>query len=571
MENISLQKKKLETKIMNRKKRILFCNESSLVKSGFGKYGLEVLKRLHATGKYELAELATYGRAGDPRAEELPWTWFANMPAEGTPEWDRYHKHPAYQFGKFRFERTLLEFKPDIVVDIRDYWMQAFERESPFRRFFHWALMPTVDSEPQRDEWVEGFMDADGVLSYSDWGGEVLKKQSGGTINYCGTASPGADIDVYKPPRDKTSHKSQIGLLPNSKIIGTVMRNQKRKLYPDLMQSFRMFLDQCTESGREELANQTYLYLHTSYPDLGWDIPALLKEYGISNKTLFSYICRNCNHYMPSFFQGSIIDCHKCGAIRGATLPNVTFGLTAEQLRDVICSFDVYVQYAICEGFGMPQAEAAACGVPVMSVDWSAMSDVVRNVNGYPIEVDRVFRELETGADRVWPKNQHLVDTLVKFLEMPAPLRNRKGFEARQGAVKYYNWDVTAKKWEDYFDSVELVGEQGKWDSPSRAYPYQEPTSPPQIERSSEFVGWCIQHFLGPNADMCPTYVRLELMRGLDYGVPNDRGWRDFTREEVVSRIRQIADNCNQSENARFTELPKEDWVDFAYNRKAMQ
>jgi len=274
---------------------------------------------------------------------------------------------------------------------------------------------------------------------------------------------------------------------------------------------------------------------------------------------------------MPSFFQGSVIDCPFCGGQRAATLPNVTFGLTAEQLRDVICCFDVYVQYAICEGFGMPQAEAASCGVPVMAVDWSAMSDVVRKVNGYPIEVERVFRELETGADRVWPRNQHLVDNLVDFLEMPSAMRNRKGFEARQGAVKHYNWNVTAKSWEDYFDSVELTGDQGKWDSPPKIYNYEQPINPPQIERNSEFVNWCIGNILGTNSDMCPTYMRLELMRGLDYGVPNDRGWRDFTREEVVGRLKQIADNVNNSENARFRELPSEDWIDFAYNRKAMQ
>ena len=40
-------------------------------------------------------------------------------------------------------------------------------------------------------------------------------------------------------------------------------------------------------------------------------------------------------------------------------------------------TFDLYVQYANSEGFGLPQVEAAGCGIPVASVDYSAMSSVV--------------------------------------------------------------------------------------------------------------------------------------------------------------------------------------------------
>ena len=44
---------------MSDRKRILFCNEASFLCSGYGKYGREVLTRLHNTGKYDIAEFAT--------------------------------------------------------------------------------------------------------------------------------------------------------------------------------------------------------------------------------------------------------------------------------------------------------------------------------------------------------------------------------------------------------------------------------------------------------------------------------------------------------------------------------
>jgi hypothetical protein len=44
------------------KKKILFCNDSSLYGTGFGTYTMEVMTRLAQTEKYELAEFANYGQ-----------------------------------------------------------------------------------------------------------------------------------------------------------------------------------------------------------------------------------------------------------------------------------------------------------------------------------------------------------------------------------------------------------------------------------------------------------------------------------------------------------------------------
>ena len=43
------------------KKKVLFVSEASYLNTGYATYSREVLKRLHATGKYELAEFSIYG------------------------------------------------------------------------------------------------------------------------------------------------------------------------------------------------------------------------------------------------------------------------------------------------------------------------------------------------------------------------------------------------------------------------------------------------------------------------------------------------------------------------------
>lgn len=57
--------------------------------------------------------------------------------------------------------------------------------------------------------------------------------------------------------------------------------------------------------------------------------------------------------------------------------------ISDEELANVYKCFDIYVQYANSEGFGMPQLEAANSALPVISVDYSAMSSVVKNIGGF--------------------------------------------------------------------------------------------------------------------------------------------------------------------------------------------
>ena len=245
-----------------RKKRILFCSEATFLNTGYATYTREILNYLHGTGKYEIAEMASYGSPEDPRANTIPWKYYPVIPSKNAPpeQHKLYENKGTNQFGEWIFEQVCLDFLPDVVCDIRDFWMLDFAERSPYRPFFKWAIMPTVDARPQARQWVSTYQSADACFTYSDWAGEVLKDQSGGLIKYMGSSPPSAH-PAYNPVEDKNNHKQLFGIDPKFKIIGTVMRNQRRKLYPDLFEAFRIFLDK-SES------KDYYLYCHTSYPDL---------------------------------------------------------------------------------------------------------------------------------------------------------------------------------------------------------------------------------------------------------------------------------------------------------------
>ena len=493
-----------------RKKRILFCSEATFLNTGYATYTREILNYLYSTGKYELAEMASYGERNDPRAKSVPWKFYGVMPNQDASEEEKrqYASSATNQFGEFIFESVCLEFKPDVVCDIRDFWMLDFAERSPFRPFFKWCIMPTVDARPQARQWVATYESADACLTYSNWAGEVLKEQSGGKIKYLGSSPPSAH-PAYQP-MDRLALRNEYGINPNAKIIGTVMRNQRRKLYPDLFEAFKILLE-TVEDDSDYL-----LYCHTSYPDLGWDIPELLQQYQLSSKVLFTYICAQTGKPFPSLFKGAVAQSPFTGQY-GATLSNVKNGVGYEDLAKVINLFDIYVQYANCEGFGLPQVEAAACAVPVMGTDYSAMESVLRELGGYPIKPKALYKELETGCFRAVPDNNLAASKLIEFFSLPQEERRSLGSKTREAFLKDFQWDKSGKVWEDYFDSVEILPEELTWKSPPRIrQPQPKPEKLPEHSKHENLAKWLIADVLC-EPDKLNSFIESRLLRDLIY------------------------------------------------------
>lgn len=494
-----------------RKKRILFCSEATFLNTGYATYTREILNYLHSTGKYELAEMASYGERNDPRATNIPWKFFGVIPDRqcSQEEISAYAQHPTSQFGELLFEHVCLSFQPDIVCDIRDFWMMDFQERSPFRPFFKWCIMPTVDAAPQARQWIATYQSADACLTYSEWAGEVLKDQSGGKINYIGISPPSAH-SAYQPVENKVELKKSMGLSDDCFIIGTVMRNQRRKLYPDLFAAFKIFL------SKVENPEKYFLYCHTSYPDLGWDIPELLHQHQLASKVLFTYICGDTNRPFVSLFNSAIAQSPFTGKY-SATLSNVKHGASYEDLAKIMNTFDLYVQYANCEGFGLPQVEAAACGVPVMATDYSAMESVVRNLDGIPVKPKALYKELETGCFRAVPDNDLAAKLMIDFFSLSQKERDDWGKRTREAFEHHYRWDKSGKAWENYFDSVEILPEELTWKSPLRIRtPQPKPKDLPPNAQRSKLAQWLIAHVLC-EPEKLNSYMEARLVRDLLY------------------------------------------------------
>lgn len=541
-----------------RKKRILWVNDASWKGTGYGTYGHEVLTRLHAVPEFEVAELACYVDMSDPQASNQPWKVYPNRPLEGAEDYETYLAHPSRVFGDHTFNQVCLDFMPDIVMDIRDWWMFEYQQRSPFRDFFHWAIMPTVDAMPQNPQWMNTFATADSVFAYSEFGRDVMLEQSD-KINFIDVASPAAS-EKFSPVADKRAHKDSMGLDADSIIVGTIMRNQRRKLYPDLFEAFRQFLD---FSKR----NDVFLYCHTYYPDIGWEIPELLDRFELSNRVLFSYKCPKCEQISVDFYKDSVCYCGNCKELSNR-LVGIENSVNTEELAKIYNLFDLYVQYANSEGFGMPQLEAAYCGVPVMSMNYSAMESVIKNIGAITLNPLHLSMECETGCYRAIPDNEELVDRLMTYtnsLKYTGVRLEKLGLETASKARQHYDWDKTAQVWIDHFKTIPVRDVNETWRSPSRiAQPNLD--IPDNITDLTEQINWIFSNVLH-KPEWIGTYFWGKVIKDITFGyrvhnaeddyyfneshMPKTEKYQKFNMEAAVNELIGLRNVWNQLEEMR--------------------
>lgn len=542
------------------KKRILIVNEFSELNTGFSTYMHYLIPRLYKTGKYEIAEQAVYTHCLHPKIGEVPWRVYPNEPdpRDGAAV-QVYQQDKLNQFGKGQFDEICLDFQPDIVITIRDWWMDSWIEKAAYRRCFKWITMPTVDGEPQKQEWLDTYKTADKLLTYSHWGKSLLERQSNGQLKVEAVASPCPDLNIFKPPADKAALRQSMGIKNDLFIIQSVMRNQPRKLYPDLMKVFAKYLKKCENAGLHDLASRSFLYFHTTYPDLGWNLPVELRKHKLSHKVLFTYMCDNCGAAYPSFFNGEACLCKNCGQ-PSCRLPNTAMGVDRTTLAKIMSVADVYIQYSVCEGFGMPINDAKACGVPVMAVEYSAMTEQAHNGGGIGLPVQRFFQEPvgQTNQLRAFPDNEVASQKLFEFATASQEYRDNLGKEARACVEKHYDWDNVAKTWERIIDAIPVDTHDKTWLSVPQLI--QPAMQIPNNLDNAQFVHWCYTNILKAPQDI-NTHVAQKTIELLNVGHETGQGEdgrpirMPVDRNRVLQSMFGLLQYKNQFENHRYEKL----------------
>lgn len=113
--------------------------------------------------------------------------------------------------------------------------------------------------------------------------------------------------------------------------------------------------------------------------------------------------------------------------------------VTTEELVRLWSSAEIAVTASIYEGFGLPAAEAMACGTPVIASRAGALPEVVG----------------EDGAGMlVPPADPQALAAAIKGLLADKPLRERMGEAARSRIVERFSWEIAARKTVDVYREV---------------------------------------------------------------------------------------------------------------------
>jgi glycosyltransferase involved in cell wall biosynthesis len=206
----------------------------------------------------------------------------------------------------------------------------------------------------------------------------------------------GIDTSVFA---HRDGARARLGLPESAFIVGAVAMNKgvpSRKSLPLIVEAFAAFRARHPEA---------LLYLHTEVTGLydeGYDLPALFAALDLGPDAV-----RIADQYRYRL--------HPEGP---------------EHMAELYSSFDVLLNPAMGEGFGLPVLEAAACGVPSIVTDFTAMSEVCGV--GWKVGYDRVRTPMRSW--QAWPKLDEVVEALEAcFAADRAALSAR----AREHAVRY--------------------------------------------------------------------------------------------------------------------------------------
>lgn len=228
----------------------------------------------------------------------------------------------------------------------------------------------------------------------------------------------GVDTSVFRPqPEIRDAVRDALEIPRDAFLVGMVAANKStpvsRKSFPQAFDAFARFAKNHDDA---------YMYVHTSpTPHQG----------GINLDTLARAV-----HCPP-------------GKIRFTPDKSWHKGVPRQAVAYTYQAFDVLLNPSMGEGFGVPILEAQACGVPVITSNHSAMTEL--SENGWCVEGDRWW---DSGQDSflICPS----INEISKALEGAYELRGNQ--QLRDNAAAFadgYDADlVTAEYWEPALEKL---------------------------------------------------------------------------------------------------------------------
>lgn len=364
--------------------------------TGYGSQLKLVLPHLKNLG-HEQAVQAFYGHAGSPIN-------YNGITVYGSV---------AHPFGMDVVAAHASNFKTDFVISNMDSWV--IEPAMFFQQ--KWVAWFPIDSEPIPPLVLEKVSKAFHRIVWTEFAKREMDK-TGLDYDYI---PYGIDTELFKPG-DKAQAREIAGMPKDKFIVGMVAMNKgypPRKAFYQNIEAFSIL---------HKKHPDTMLYMHTldgSRPNgEAIDLMAFCKSLGL--KIGEDVVFAEQYSYILGYPDEAMVTLYNC--------------------------FDVHLLVSMGEGFGMPQLEAQACGVPVICGDWTSMPELM--FSGWKVE-----RKDTTPLYTLQNTYQFLphAGAIADKLEQAYIMRGSKGMseKARKGAMQYDINKIVENHWIPVLANIE--------------------------------------------------------------------------------------------------------------------
>lgn len=383
-----------EIKKKDRRLRLLWSSNAPWAASGYGVQTKDLLYRFIADG-WQTACSCFYGLEGG----FLNLGGLACFPKIGQP------------YGGDALLLHSREFGADVAFTFQDIW--PVDANSLFSTAAErkWIPYVPIDWYPVPDNIVQRLSHAYRVVTFSRFGQKALEEKGiQSTLILEGT-----DIDIFKP-LDREAVRKELNIPQDIFLFGMVAANKDnppRKSFQQVMDAFMMFLKDHPKSA---------LYFQTLLQqEGGFDITQYAKHLNILDKIYFpppyNYLYKS-----PHAVVAKIYNC-----------------------------FDVLLNPSNSEGFGLPIIEAQACGIPVITNDWSSQPELITEKTGLLTKKGYVTWS-PNGAFKAAPDVDSLHECMEKMFKAD---RKQMAIDCRKHIVE--NYDINKRVKDEWIPFLEKI------------------------------------------------------------------------------------------------------------------
>ena len=331
---------------------------------------------------------------------------------------------PTNGFGDRNLLRqTLVQIRPDALLLFTDprFFIWVWEMADEIKQICPIAYWHLWDNYPWPD-FNKVLYESTDLINCINWPTyQMVNERFPEKANYIPHAVPS---ELYKPISEENVKMFKRKLFGESKldhfVVGYVSRNARRKMPSDIVNSWKIFLDELEKKHGHRKAT---LVMHTEPLDPeGPNLYHVVEMFGLESNVVFSK-------------------------------SRVTF----EEMSLLYNSFDTIVNRSCNEGFGLPTLEAMMCGKPIIALKTGGLTRQVENLETgeqYGIGLEPEVKSL-VGNQLVpyiyedFISHQTLANAFMEMYEMGPEKRKELGLKAMAHAHKDYDLNNVVKSWDE--------------------------------------------------------------------------------------------------------------------------